>query len=248
MRLICFYLPQYYPTSENDVWWGPGFTDWRNVARARPRFRGHRQPHVPADLGFYDLRLEETRVAQAELAVQYGIGGFCYYHYWFNGRLLLERPFNDVLDSGRPDLPFCLCWANENWTRRWDGHDQEILIGQHYDDYDPSMHVKWLERAFRDPRYIRIDGKPLFLVYRPDDIPNLADVVRAWRRGAEAAGQRGVYLSWVESSWSSRLSASQMLEMGFDSVVEFQPNPLAVGARPGHRLSNVIRRVINTAM
>ncbi len=164
MKIIAFYLPQYHPIPENNEWWGAGFTEWTNVAAARPRFKGHNQPHIPADLGFCDLRLEETRILQAELAKQYGIGGFCYYHYWFNGKMLLERPFNEVLQSGKPDFPFCLCWANENWTRRWDGRENEILMGQNYHEYDADKHMLWLEQAFSDDRYIKINGKPLFLV------------------------------------------------------------------------------------
>src|ERR1700736_3714326 len=152
---IAFYLPQYHPAAENDEWWGKGFTDWRNVARARPRFRGHYMPHIPADLGFYDLRLPEARQAQADLAAAHGIAGFCYYHYWFHGQQLLERPFAEVLSSGEPTLPFCLRWANESWTRAWDGRTSSVLAGQTYSTEDDLRHFDWLARAFEDDRYIR---------------------------------------------------------------------------------------------
>ena len=127
-RLIAFYLPQFYPTPYNDEWWGKGFTEWTNVVQGRPHFKGHYQPHLPADLGFYDLRLPEAREAQADLAREYGIHGFCYYHYWFNGRRILERPLDEVLASGKPTLPFCLSWANESWTRTWKGNDNKVLM------------------------------------------------------------------------------------------------------------------------
>src|SRR3954466_4755186 len=140
LRLLAFYLPQFHPIPENDEWWGRGFTEWTNVVQGRPLFRGHAQPDLPADLGFYDLRVPEVRAAQAEMAAAHGIDGFCYYHYWFNGRRLLERPFNEVLHSGAPDFPFALCWANENWTRVWNGGVHDVLLGQEYSDADDLQH------------------------------------------------------------------------------------------------------------
>ncbi len=224
-RLISFYLPQYHPIPENDAWWGKGFTEWTNVGRAKPLFPGHNQPRVPADLGYYDLRLPETCAAQAALAREYGIHGFCYYHYWFNGRRLLERPFNEVLASGSPDFPFCLCWANENWTRAWDGLEREVLIQQHYDSKDDLAHIRWLANAFRDPRYIRVHGKPLFLVYRVASLPDPMQTVSIWREEARRLGIGELFLCAVES----RVGGSQSVNpssIGFDAAVEFQPDGL----------------------
>jgi hypothetical protein len=222
-RLIAFYLPQFHPIPENDEWWGKGFTEWTNVVGARPLFPGHHQPHLPGDLGFYDLRLPEVRQAQAELAREYGIHGFCYYHYWFNGKRLLQRPFEAVLNSGEPDLPFCLCWANENWTRRWDGRDKEVLIGQRYCDDDDREHIRWLARAFRDARYIRVGGKPLFLVYRASALPNPAKTAAVWREEARALGVGELYLCRVESFADDR---DDPRKIGFDAGAEFQPDAL----------------------
>lgn len=221
LRSIAFYLPQYHPIPENDEWWGKGFTEWTNVTKAKPIFRDHYQPHLPADLGYYDLRLPEVRQAQAELAKEYGIGGFCYYHYWFSGKRLLERPFNEVLASGKPDFPFCLCWANESWSRRWDGQETQVLTKQTYDGVsDTKNHIHWLIKAFKDPRYIRINDKPLFLIYRAKEIPELERMIVIWREEAEKAGLTGLYLCSVDSSWARNWNPTPY---GFEASVEFQP-------------------------
>ena len=219
-RLIAFYLPQYHPIPENDRWWGKGFTEWTNVAKARPAFRGHEQPHIPADLGFYDLRLPEAREAQAGLARQYGIEAFCYYHYWFHGRRLLHQPFDEVLASGRPDFPFCLCWANESWTRAWDGRSGEVLIEQSYSEEDDRAHIRWLARAFDDPRYLRVDDKPLFLVYRAARLPDPLRTTTLWREEARTLGIGELFLCRVESF---RQEHTDPQEIGFDAAIEFQP-------------------------
>lgn len=198
LKTIAFYLPQFHPIRENDEWWGKGFTEWTNTAKAKPLFRGHYQPHVPADLGFYDLRLSEARNAQANLAMEYGISGFCYYHYWFGGKRILERPFNEVLKSKEPNFPFCLCWANQTWTGIWHGAANRILIEQTYpgrQDYED--HFNTLLPAFEDPRYIRVDGRPIFMVYRPTEIPDLPSFADMWREMAAISGLPGLYLIGV---------------------------------------------------
>ncbi len=220
LKILAFFLPQYHPIPENDSWWGRGFTEWTNVARARPLFGGHYQPHIPADLGFYDLRLPEVRQAQADLAREHGIYGFCYYHYWFTGKRVLERPFNEVLSSGEPDFPFCLCWANENWTRAWDGGDHQLLLSQVYSKEDDVAHIKSLIPAFRDKRYIKIDGKPVFLIYRTEKIPDILKTVDIWRKEISDAGFPGLYLIRVEGFVEKILPQS----IGFDASVEFAPD------------------------
>lgn len=221
VKALAFYLPQFHPIPENDRWWGKGFTEWTNVAKARPLFRGHYQPQLPAELGFYDLRLREARLAQAELAREHGIYGFCYYHYWFGGKRLLNLPFDEVLASGAPDFPFCLCWANESWSRNWNGEDHDILIEQHYDHADDRRHIAWLLEAFRDERYIRYEGKPIFLVYRASKLPNPLKTTEIWRDEARKAGVGELFLCRVES-FSDELSEPGKL--GFDCSVEFQPD------------------------
>jgi len=219
VRLIAFYLPQFHPIPENDRWWGPGFTEWTNVTRARPLFRGHYQPHLPADLGFYDLRLPEAREAQAGLARTHGISGFCYYHYWFGGRRLLERPLDEVLASGRPDFPFCLCWANETWSRRWSGEERDILIAQNYPAGDDRRHAEWLLRAFDDGRYLRVGQRPIFLIYRPHDLPNPRETVEVFRSTATRAGQPEPWLVAVDAH---RLM-TDFRDLGFDANLGFSP-------------------------
>ena len=195
-RAIALYLPQFHPIPENDAWWGKGFTEWTNTAKAKPLFRGHYQPHVPADLGFYDLRVPEVREAQADLARAAGIEAFCYYHYWFAGRRILERPFIEVLASGRPGFPFCLCWANESWSGVWHGDPKRILIEQTYPGAtDDRAHFTTLLPAFADPRYLRVDGKPLLLIYKPGDLPDSRATLGVWRELAARAGLRGLYVA-----------------------------------------------------
>jgi len=194
-RLFAFYLPQFHPIPENDAWWGPGFTEWTNVAKARPLFPNHIQPRLPRDLGFYDLRVPESREAQADLARDCGVEGFCYWHYWFgDGRRILERPFQEVLDSGKPDLPFSLAWANQSWTGIWHGSPNSILMKQEYPSRaDEVAHFNFARRAFEDPRYQCVDGKPVFVIFAPQDLPNTADFIDHWRELAHKSGFPGLY-------------------------------------------------------
>ena len=199
-RVIALYLPQFHPIPENDKWWGPGFTEWTNVAKAKPLFRGHYQPRIPADLGFYDLRLPETREQQAVMAQEAGIEGFCYYHYWFgNGKQLLERPFNEVLASGKPDFPFCLCWANHDWSnktwRRTSALQKDgMMIAQTYPGHaDHVAHFMTLLPAFKDKRYMTVDGKLLFTVYDPLNFPNVSDFLSTWQQLAREHGLPGFF-------------------------------------------------------
>jgi len=213
-RLIAFYLPQFHPILENDEWWGKGFTEWTNVAKAKPLFPGHYQPHIPADLGFYDLRVPETRLAQAEMAQKYGIEGFCYWHYWFAGKRLLDRPFAEVLKSGEPDFPFCLAWANQTWTGIWHGAPGRVLIEQTYPgESDYVSHFHSILEAFRDERYLTVDGRKAFIVYVPRRIPDPRLFTDLWRELARKNGLGGVYFMAVcEPGWDPRMH-------GFDAAI-----------------------------
>ena len=194
-RLIAHYLPQFHPIMENDLWWGKGFTEWTNTAKAMPLFPGHLLPNIPADLGFYDLRVAESREAQANLARQYGIEGFCYWHYWFgNGRRLLERPFEEVLKSGKPDFPFCLAWANHTWSGIWHGSPDRILIEQKYLGInDVKAHFYCMVNAFMDPRYLKINQKNIFCIYRPTDLIDSEMFIDTWRQLAAKEGAPDFY-------------------------------------------------------
>jgi hypothetical protein len=228
-RAIALYLPQFHPIPENDEWWGKGFTEWTNTAKAKPMFRGHYQPHVPADLGFYDLRVTETREAQAALARRYGIEGFCYYHYWFAGRRILERPFNEVLHSGTPDFPFCLCWANGTWSGIWHGDPNRILIEQTYPGRaDDEAHFQALLPAFTDPRYIRVEGKPVFVFFSAHEVPDAPATLALWRAMAKDAGLSGLHIvgGAFSHDWNPRAR-------GFDArmVHPGWPDPRLVSRR-----------------
>lgn len=216
---IAFYLPQFHPIAENNEWWGEGFTEWTNVAKAKSLFKTHIQPRIPSDLGFYDLRLPEAREAQAQLATHYGLHGFCYYHYWFHGRRLLERPINDLLNSTRPDFPFCLCWANESWSRRWVGDDKQVLIHQTYSFDDDINHGSYLADVFSDSRYIKLDGKPLFLIYRPSSLPNPLESLARLAAGCKAKGILRPYFVAVDAHHVGY----DYRQVGFDDILAFSP-------------------------
>lgn len=219
IKIIAFYLPQFHPFKENDEWWGKGFTEWTNVAKAKPLFKGHYQPKIPADLGFYDLRLPEVREEQVQLAKQAGIYGFCYWHYWFHGTELMERPFKEVLITGKPDFPFCLGWANESWMAKlWskNGVTGKTLIEQTYSDDDDINHFNAYKRAFMDSRYIRIDGKPFFLIYRPFDMPNVERFMQRWNQLIQQEGiSDGFY--FVAHARNEE-ECGNLRVMGFDAI------------------------------
>jgi lipopolysaccharide biosynthesis protein len=233
-RVLAFYLPQYFPIPENDEWWGPGFTEWTNVASAKPLFRGHKQPQLPGALGFYDLRVPETRAQQAKLARDHGVEAFCYWHYWFAGRRILNQVFDEVLETGSPDQSFALGWANQSWTGIWHGAENRMLIEQTYPgESDHRLHFEYLLNAFRDDRYFRVDGKPLLYLYHPEMIPRVQDVMQFWRDLARRAGLPGLYLVGEHRS--------------FEPVTESLPAAMGLDALTPVRLPSRLRRSRNPA-
>lgn len=221
-KIICFYLPQFHPIPENDEWWGKGFTEWRNVTRVSPQFPGHYQPKLPGELGFYDLRCPGVFERQIELAKIYGIEAFCFYFYWFGGKRLLETPLLNYLENPSLDLPFCLCWANENWTKRWDGLDQEMLIAQNHSEDDDMAFISYVSKYFRDSRYLTIGGRPVLLVYRPGILPDSLATTKRWRQWCAENGIGDIYLICTQS-----FEKGHPEEYGFDAAVEFPPNNAA---------------------
>jgi lipopolysaccharide biosynthesis protein len=219
VRFIAYYLPQFHRSSENDDWWGSGFTEWTNVTKAVPRYPGHYQPRLPADLGFYDASRKETLLHQAELARLGGIYGFCIHDYWFSGRKLLGKPLDTLLANPDIDLRFCLNWANESWSRRWDGSEADVLMQQGYHRGDPERYVDSIAAAIRDPRYIRIDGRPLLMIYRPSAIPDISASVAGWRRRFHELGLGEPYLVMPQV-----FGQSDPRPAGFDAAAGFPPH------------------------
>jgi lipopolysaccharide biosynthesis protein len=223
LKLIAFYLPQYHPFEENDRFWGKGFTEWTNVTKARPFFKGHYQPRLPGELGFYDLRIKDNMKRQIELAKQYGIHGFCIHHYFFDGRPVMRVPYQQILNNKDLEIPFCLNWANEPWTARFDGGwaKGDILIEQKHSTEDDIAFFKDIESALKDERYIRIDGRPLLLIYRTGLFPNFKETVGRWKECCHKAGIEELYIAGVETTFEER---SDPRETGIDAVVEFPPS------------------------
>lgn len=245
MEIIAFYLPQYHPTPHNNAWWGEGFTEWTNVAKAKPLFKGHYQPKVPANLGFYDLRMPEVRQKQVELAREAGITGFCYYHYWFgNGEQELELPFKEVVNSGEPDFPFCLCWANESWYQKFwnmDGAvvEKKTLAEQKYPGVeDDANHFNSLLNAFRDPRYIKIDGKLVFMIYKPLEFVGFESFKSLWNSLAAKVGLPGFY--FIGFSYKPDTEGDEILKKGFDAVNSCRKNRNYI-----HNISWFVRKLFS---
>jgi O-antigen biosynthesis protein len=223
-RAIAFYLPQFHPIEENDRWWGQGFTEWTNVLRSQPQFEGHQQPRIPGELGYYDLvQMPDVRRRQAELAYQYGLSGFCFYFYWFAGKRLLETPIEAYASDDQIDFPFCLCWANENWSRRWDGRDDQVLIAQAHSEADDLAFIEYLSRYLKNSKYIRIDGRPLVLVYRPSLLPDSKATTLRWRKWCRDNNLGEIHLAYTQS-----FDSADPAEYGFDSAIEFPPNNMGL--------------------
>lgn len=221
-KIIAFYLPQYHAIPENDQWWGKGFTEWTNVKKAKPLFEGHDQPRIPLNHNYYNLLDDNTKIWQANLAKKYGVYGFCYYHYWFKGgKKLLEKPAEQMLSNKSIDLPFCFCWANENWTRNWDGGNREIMVEQDYGNKDDwECHFQYLLQFFKDKRYITVDGKPLFIIYKPDLIIDIYEMVKYFRRRIVEEGFPGICLAFQFPTYYADMFYRDDI---FDYMIEFEP-------------------------
>jgi lipopolysaccharide biosynthesis protein len=219
IKLVAFYLTQFHPTLENDEWWGKGFTEWTNATKAKPQFKGHYQPHLPTEFGFYDLRVRQTRRDQIAVAKEFGIGAFCYHYFWFSGKRLLNAPLDDMLADPESDMPFCLNWANENWTRTWDGSAHKILIAQKYDSDDDLDFIKSVVPFMKDRRYLRLDDKPVLMVYRPQHLPNAKKSAEVWRKHCKAVGigDIQIFCCFTYGNWEYK-------KFGFDGGVEFPPH------------------------
>jgi Glycosyltransferase WbsX len=244
-RVIAFYLPQFHPIPENDEWWGRGFTEWTNVAKAKPLFPGHRQPRLPADLGFYDLRVPEVREAQAELARHSGVSAFAYWHYWFgHGRRIIERPFEEVRDSGKPDFPFCLAWANQSWTGIWHGNPKSILMRQEYPGRaDEEAHFRWAQKAFEDPRYLTVDGKPMFVIFAPHDLPSTTAFIDHWRELARQAGYPGLYFVAISNQYEAGIDRYRNPILApFDAITPLVPQDYLETVAGATRYTDLRRR------
>lgn len=224
IKAIAFYLPQFHPIPENDKWWGTGFTEWTNVRRGEPQFKDHYQPHVPSELNYYDLRETEVLERQAALAQEYGIYGFCFYYYWFVGKILLDLPIRRMLEIGKPDFPFCICWANENWTRRWDGQENEILIGQQHSPEDDLAFLHNIENILLHKNYIRVEGKPLLIVYQPSILPDALATAARWREAFRSRGHGEIFLAAAQT-FAHRTHPH---EYGFDAIIQFPPHASCV--------------------